>query len=237
MTTEAFESVRPDALRVAQRALALSAVICRSGIEQDAGNKQAENFWGEVIKWIEQLGLSSEVEPEEMEMLRTPLGKLSKKQHIDASWQTEALAVLAWALKKSSLPDYDVQADGPQSAQILGFLNERNQTVLNDAQLREPEEIGVLGDHLFVVHWRLRQFSLDQSRMNFEDFARSAWFGPLPLDGLNLLDDDLEIQGVPIFKATEKQWREALSITQTRHQAVNWLLGQNPIYSQVTADT
>jgi hypothetical protein len=238
MSTEEFsEQTPPDAFRVAQRALVLSAVICRSGIEQDVGNAQAKDFRAKVIEWVERLGLNSEAEPEEMELLSLPLGKLSKKQNINASWQSEALAVLAWALKKSTLPSYDVQADGPAIADSLGFMKEKSHTALHLPQLKEPEEIAALGDHIFMVHWRLRQFSLDKSRMNFEDFARSAWFGPLPLNGLDLLDDDLEIQGVPIFEATEEQWRGALSIAQTRHQTVNWLLGNDPIYSKVTTDT
>jgi hypothetical protein len=73
--------------------------------------------------------------------------------------------------------------------------------------------------------------------MNFEEFARTASFGPLPLDGLRLIEQDLEIQGVPLFRASKDLWREVLSITQERHQAINWLLGHDPVYARVTTDT
>jgi hypothetical protein len=236
-TEELPEPIPPTALRVAQRALVLSAVVCRSGIEDDAGNQQTEAFREQVVGWIERLGLNAEAEPEEMELLNTPLGGLPKKKRVDASWRTEGLVVLAWALGKCELPDYDREANAPGTADTLGFLEEKDDTVLREPALRPRQEIAALADQLFTLHWRLRQFSLDQAPMDFQEFSRTAWFGPLSLDHLRLIENDLAIQGLPVSRATEEQWREALSIAQERHQAVNWLEGHDPVYSEVTADT
>jgi hypothetical protein len=60
-------------LRAAQRALVLSAVVCRSRIESDAGNKDAERFREDVLNWLFDLGLSDEIEKEEYELLISPL--------------------------------------------------------------------------------------------------------------------------------------------------------------------
>jgi hypothetical protein len=227
----------PSPQRVAERALILAAVICRSGIERDAGNLQAEKFREQVIAWLERLKLSSEAEPQEMGLLKTPLGKLAKKDGVDTSWRTEGLAVLAWALGKYELPNYETQASGPAAAEALGFLKPREETVLHEPRLRSVEEITALSDQIFTLHWRLRQFSLEPAAIDFQEFAKTAWFGPLSLDGLHLSEKDLAIQGLPISRATEQQWRTVMSITQERHQAVNWLEGQEQIYSQVTTDT
>ena len=69
------------------------------------------------------------------------------------------------------------------------------------------------------------------------EFVKKAWFGPLSLDGLDLCEKDLAIQGVPISQATAEQWRTVMSIAQEQHQAVNWLEGQEALYSEVTTDT
>ena len=231
------EWVPPLPARVAERALVLSAVVCRSGLEQDAGNKEAEKFRQHVVNWLEQLNLHTEAEPQELKLLKTNLGGLSRKETMDGTWHAEALAVLAWALGKYELPTYDVQVDGPEIASNLGFLNERGTTVLHSPSLRSSEEINAFADHLFTLHWRLRQFSLDQAPMDFENFAKTAWFGPLSMDGIRLREKDLEIRGLPLSTVPMEEWREALSIVQERHQAVNWLQGQERIYSQVTTDT
>lgn len=122
-------------------------------------------------------------------------------------------------------------------AQSLGFLLDLEETALSSPKIRSESELEALGNRLFTLHWRLRQYSLDGRRMNFKEFARTASFGPLPLEGLRLGKQDLEIRGLPLFQASEKLWREVLSITRERHQAINWLLGHDPIYSMVTTDT
>lgn len=237
MSDEEEDPIPPSADRVARRALTLAAVVCRSGIESDAGNADAEGFRAEVLDWALYLGLEDEIEPDEMTLLRTPLGKLTERQIIDASWRVEGLAVLGWALGCYDLPPYDMRADGPTIGFELGFNEEPETTVLSDPELLPREELSALADQLFSLHWRLRQYSLDGAAMDFADVARRAWFGPLSLDGLRLCEGDLELRGVPLFRAPEELWREALSIAQERQLAVNWLEGQDPIYSQVTADT
>jgi hypothetical protein len=51
------------------------------------------------------------------------------------------------------------------------------------------------------------------------------------------LDNDLAIDGVRIDKVENAAYRRTLSITQERHQAFNWLLGFERLYSEVTTDT
>jgi hypothetical protein len=200
MNEEQQELNPPSPDRVARRALILSAIICRSGIEKDAGNPQAEAFRQQVVEWVERLGLDSEAEPLELEILRKSIGELSERQRIDCGWQAEALAVLAWALGKYELPNYDVQVAGPDIADALGFMEEKASTFLHRPRLRPLHEITILADQLFALHWRLRQFSHEQSAMDFHDFARTASFGPLDIDGLRLIENDLAIQDVPVFK-------------------------------------
>jgi hypothetical protein len=227
----------PSAERVARRALVLAAVVCRSAIEGDAGNAEAEAFRQSVLAWTETIGIAPEMESDEMKLLRTPLGGLTSRERIDGTWRAEGLAVLGWALGRSELPPYDVGADPLAVADALGFREAANETVLADARLRAPEELVALADELLALHWRLRQYSLDGKAIDFKSTAAKAWFGPLPIARLRLAEGDLELRGVPIFRAPEALWREAMSIASERQQAANWLMGQDEIYSEVTTDT
>jgi hypothetical protein len=227
----------PTPLRVAKRALALSAVVCRSGIETDVGNRDAEQFREDVLNWLYDLGLSDEIESEEFDLLNSPLGTSPERASINASWRGEGMAVLAWALNIIELHPHDQLVDAPMIAESLGFLKDVESTVLHNPQLRSFEDLNRFAESMLSLHWRLRQYSLDHASMNFVDFAKTCYFGPLELHGLRFVENDLAIGDRTISKASEETWRECLSIAQERHIAANWLIGNNEVYSQVTTDT
>jgi hypothetical protein len=145
--------------------------------------------------------------------------------------------VLAWALGRYELPAYDVPAAPYEAAETIGFRKPAIDTVLAAARLRAAAELSSLADDLFALHWRLREYSLVGKAIDFASFAKTAWFGPLPVSHLRLAASDLEIRGAPISRAPESAWREAMSIARERQQAANWLTGQEEIYSEVTCDT
>jgi len=131
MAANDAELIAPSADRVARRALSLAALVCRSAIEDNAGNQEAEAFRASVVSWAGDVGLTDELEPGEIGILEAPLGSLTQRQVIDASWRTEGLAVLAWALGRCELPPYDAQANAPRIAEALGFCERRAGTVLH----------------------------------------------------------------------------------------------------------
>ena len=73
--------------------------------------------------------------------------------------------------------------------------------------------------------------------MDFVKYVSECPWAPLRLDGLEILDHDLAIQGVRVDKVERTAFRKSLSIAQERHRAFNWLLGFETLYSEVTADT
>ena len=108
---EAVDRRPPSAERVARRALCLAAVVCRSAIEGDAGNGEAEALRQSVLEWAAAIGIIPEIEPRELALLQAPLGGLSERERIDGSWRGEGFAVLAWALGRCDLPPYDIEAE------------------------------------------------------------------------------------------------------------------------------
>src|SRR5262245_19504462 len=92
-------SRRPLARRVAARAMVPSTVVCRGFLEREhrAGNyKNADGRWG-LLYWLEESGLKSELEPDELQFLETPAGQADSQMAVNAIWRAEGLGVLAWS--------------------------------------------------------------------------------------------------------------------------------------------
>jgi uncharacterized protein DUF4272 len=235
--TDEFIPNPPDASRVAARALVLSAVCCRALIEEDARDPGAEELRQKVIGWLEAIGVAGELESAETSILSTPLGKLDQKTRRDAGWKSEGMVVLAWSLGYAELPPVHGECEPSDIANKMGFLDELANTPLRSPRLRDSLEIEGWAETYLTLHWRLRQFSSEPEPMDFVKFVSECAWGPLRLDYLETLNRDLAIEGVRLDKVEYAVFRRSLSIAQERHQAFNWLLGFEPVYSHVTTDT
>lgn len=223
--------------RVAARALVLAAISCRGLMEKDAGDPAAEELRQQIYPWLDAIGAAEELETPETALLLTPLGGLDEKKTISMSWQSEGMVVLAWALEHAELPAIHVECNPREIANGMGFLDERRETPPYSPQLREPAEIEIWADTYLTLHWRLREFSLRPVAMDFVDYASKCQWASLRLDNLEIQDRELAIDGVRLDELESTVVRRTLGITQERHTAFNWLLGFEPIYSEVTADT
>lgn len=227
----------PNSNRVVKRALVLASLCCRGAIEQDAADPKAEQFRQTVFDWLKRVGAESELEPVERTILLSPLGKLSREQHAFATWQAEGMAVLAWALHLTGLPDYEAVVNAKSVADSLGWLTDGADKLLVDAQVRDAKTIQALADKLFALDWRLADFQLQRKSLNFSDFAKTAWFGPLNVEGLRFMNGDLSIGGYAISEAGDEARSLRRLITINRRRAAEWLLGQNETYSEVDLST
>jgi hypothetical protein len=113
----------PDAHRVAARALVLAAVSSRGQIESDELHPAAEAFRQRAVDWLHQIGVSPELEPEELSLLSTPLGQLHRQLARNAGWRAEGLVVLAWALGRAVLPPASVECDFVSIANSLSRVD------------------------------------------------------------------------------------------------------------------
>jgi len=141
---ESIEATPPNAQRVARRALVLSAVVCRGNIDDGAGNADTESLRKRTLDWIAFLDVQEEIEPQEAALLKTPLGGLTERRVIDATWQAEGLAVLAWALGRLDLPKHDEKVDPYAVTDALDFLSEDAAELIGSARLRGETEIRAL---------------------------------------------------------------------------------------------
>lgn len=232
-----FDPVPPTTARVAARAMVLAAVSCRGIIEKDAGKSGAEELRQRIFPWLERIGVASELEPDEFKLISTPLGQLNRKKATNASWRSEGMVVLAWALHCAKRPTVHLQCDPSDIANEMGFLDDREKTPVLSPFLRDAIEIEKWADTYLTLHWRLRLITSDPGPKDFLSCVAGVAWGTLRLDELELMNRDIAIEGVPIDQLDFSTYRTMLSIVQERHQAFNWLLGLESVYSAVTTDT
>ena len=226
----------PTPRRVAARALVMSAVACRGLIESAAGNPEAEGLRLRVVDWLDKMGVPSEVEPHEAIILNVPLGTLSPQQAIKAGWLCEGLAMLAWALQRFPLPEYDKEVDPHIVAESLDFLWDDARDLLDDPELRPGTEIQNLEDQMLDLHWRVADFKKRLRWYDFRLLAETNRVGPAQM-GIRFVEDDLAIGDLPISQAAQTDVDLVNSLAHERQKALDWLLGQGTLYSQVTPDT
>jgi hypothetical protein len=228
----------PTAQRVARRALALTAVTARAILEQDTANPEALKTYQELLTWVGEIGIDEEFEPEEREVLQRPPGELDQGQQIYATWRLEGLTVLAWALGRFDIPPHDQLVSLNPLWRSCGLLDvEAARALLAKPTLRPVEEITTVRNRLFALHWRLRNFFVKPGAMDFAEFARTCWFGPLDIAGVPLVEGDLALGGERIDRASADAFSSAHSASQERHQAANWLWAGPALYSEASVAT
>jgi hypothetical protein len=183
---------------------------------------------GEVVERSRALG----------DELRTARGKLPSDDPavVDAIWRGEALGTLLWALQLLELPAYDQPFDAEEVAAAD----------LDEADLRDGEEIELERDSARLWHWRARTTSLQaQGKLELPEryatfdqlIAATAMRGyeqgvlPEPMRG------DFRAYGKVYRHLAPDQHAEAHSIALERHHALNWLCGEGETWDDVPLDT
>ena len=85
------------------------------------------------------------------------------------------------------MPPHDELVDVPALLRAIGVPDpDRSRALVDAAELRPPDELQKLRERLFAIHWRLTDWRLRPRSLDFAEFARTAWFGPLDLDDVAL---------------------------------------------------
>jgi hypothetical protein len=164
----------PSPNRLAGRALVLCAVVARAYLEEGADDPHTEQLRGQIRGWLGELGLHDACSERERKLLERPVGRLGQREQIDASWLSEGLAVLAWALGRYDFPQPDAQLDPRRVAEALGFLRESAGALLAVPTVRPEEELAVAEARLVLVAQRLTAFASDRSHLDLAALAKGA---------------------------------------------------------------
>ena len=231
----------PPPPRVAARVLALAAASARALLEQeDRNDPGVEQARQNILRWVDDVGIRDELEPDEAQLLQLPLGAPERQDVINQTWRVEGLAVLAWALQRLPLPPHDRPVDPGQVLPAVGLLRaDRAKALLSEPPLRPRDELAAMQTRLLAIHWRLRDFGLRPRVMNFRKFCdgRTAWLGEVDLAGVQLVGDDLALGDHAIAKAPKELFHATRSAATERHQAINWLVDGGDSYADTDVST
>ena len=140
----------PDEIRaaktIARRALALFGTV---GLAFDAPRD-------EVTSWLKGSDLWDELSPNELAYLSAE--SPTEKQRVDASWKSEGLIVLLWALGKiATLPAPNEQCNASVFQELLppyGPISVAN--FISSAECRANDVLLAKADELLDLHWQAR---------------------------------------------------------------------------------
>ena len=166
--------------------------------------------------------------------------ELSAGEQINASWRTEAVHVLAWALRaQPKLLPYDRQA----SLEKHTFGPVDLPAFVRKARLRPRREIEAARELAEFWHWRSRTRQLHEGKTalaptaamraagieTYDDIARAAVSAARKRGELKVTrNGDFKALGKAYRDLTNDEWSDVRSITFERHFALNWLCGMAP---------
>lgn len=239
MKPNAGDPPPPSAQRVARRACVLAAVCGRALLEQeDKADPGVEETRKRLLQWVDNIRVRAEFEAVELNILEAPLGTPPPQVTANATWRLEGLGVLAWALNRYELRPHDELVNPPDLLKSLAILNaDAAKALIAAPNLRSQDELKTLQERLFAVHWRITDFRLKHKSIDFASVAKTAWFGPLDVSNLPMIDNDLAINGKAIAQADERSVGITTSAAMERHLAINWLCGGSEIYSRTDVST
>ena len=226
-----------DAKRVARRALIMSAVACRTSIDNPQKAEEGEPIRQRIIKWISTLDVQDEIEPFETALLNAPIGSLDQRTVIRGTWLVEGLSILVWALGLSPLPKMDEKVDPYVTTDLLNFLSDDARKVVNEATLRLPAELDSCREVFYAVHCRLNDFERNRKTKDVSGWFEPHWRSLLNLENVLSPKGDLLLKGKPLADADERIFSTCTSIIVERHRAIIWLVEEQGVYSEVTVDT
>ncbi|MES2899549.1 MAG: DUF4272 domain-containing protein [Pseudomonadota bacterium] len=150
MTHVAEEVYSPDQVRdpqqVARRALVLFAIFGLAvGAPKDV-----------TLAWLKEESLWDELTPSELAYVSS--ASPTRQQHVDASWQSESILVLLWALGTvEQMPALNEQCNASDFQQVLPpFADVSVSQFIKLATRRSDEVLIDLADTLLNCHWEAR---------------------------------------------------------------------------------
>ena len=231
---------------VAARVILLAAICRRAYLERaevDDGSDDPEADRFDLVAWLRTEGLDPVAAPSERHLLQTRLGRLGSDKIDAASWQTEALAALAWAMGVlEALPPYHIPVDPGPLLDAVPSPWDKTSQFRTSVRLRPEEVIAAQRERAELWHWRatmvdlllearpretqqlntvIREVADEASRAGLIDQAVASDFGVDDRPYRDLDEDAVDVATV---------------IAAERHRALNWLCGFGSDWDSVPTD-
>jgi hypothetical protein len=233
---EDYRPPPPGPVAVARRALILSGVVCRAFIE-DSTDESRRELVGDIHDWFDDLDLWPYLEAEEEEITQVELGKMPRQLRHRATWYSEGLAILAWALRRADFPPHNDQVEPTFVTEALDFLSPDAEELLKAPTLRPREELDAAREWFYDVHCTLRGF-LNHSGDGHLATGIEQFVQTLGLDqAVVMVGNILAFESNPIDVVDRKRLQEWEQVIFERHRAVMWLEDSDEPYTEISVDT
>lgn len=229
----------------ADRCIVLAAVCRRAYLEtqpaEDNANLDDERY--DLVAWLQDEALDPAVSSAERRFLQTEIGRLDPGDAVAASWQSEALVAIGWALGLiDAPPSYDGPVDLGPLLSLLPSPWDRTAPFRQRAALRELETVAHERERAELWSWRAdvaatsatargaARTEIDDAIAEVAHQARSAGFiAPL-------VDGDFSIGGQPVRALDTDATAEISLLAEQRLRALNWLCGFGSDWDDVPLD-
>ena len=229
---------------VAIRAVILSALAYRGYLELDEDQDDelgADEDRFELIGWLRDEELIDHVEPTELAMLQAPVGTLDEAEALAATWATEALAPLSWALGlTATLAPPDQPVDVAALRDLLPSPGSPVGGLIGGASLRGEAVIAAARETAELWHWRatVQELLTAAAPADRNDLVTAVQETAAEGAALNILPPpargDLPVNGQPYALAADHEM--LATIAEWRLQALNWLCGFGTSWANVPLD-
>ena len=220
-----------SAENVHRRALALAYLACRAMIDGNT-NPNAAKMAENIKVFTKGVGIDDQFLAPEARLLSSPFGSLAAFQRFEASWLVEGMVVLAWSLGKAELPRFDTKCNAGPGSMALGMFRPGTKEKLGASVLRDPEEIENAAVRYLALNWRIGKFASNPlEKFDLVASLQSPGSPHLVVDGIDLHDGDLVINGLPLGRVPRERLEEIFGIVRERFNALKWLQGYSANYS------
>jgi hypothetical protein len=220
---------------VVARAFISCALTMRAQLEQHDDAAAIPALLKQAVDWLNEHGFARLLGDEETAALCCAPGALDPVLQQRYALLGEAAAVLAWALRRSSLPAPDVAVDAADIAASLGFLSDHGAALATTARLRDRDETARYADIAGALHWRIQRQMTEPAPLLMHHWRSDQLAWPDAVAPAQFVDDDLALGGMAVSALANQALLPWLLQAAERHRAALWLLGQNRDYWQVAA--
>jgi hypothetical protein len=147
---------------ILRRAIVMTSVAFRASLEVTADTR-CEELSRQVLPWLEEHGMASDIDPIERELLATVFGQLDASQHTDANWSGEGANIMFWALGLLAQPQYDEPLDYTRWFDRVGILRGDPLEALSDVAPRPVSELSEFHMRIETMKTALRLARTDVS--------------------------------------------------------------------------
>ena len=214
-----------------------------AGVAEGAmDDEPAAKYVAESHRWLRREDLADALSARERALISTSVRDWSERETLDASWRSESVGVLLWALSVfDDMPEYDARFETlPTLVPLLAPTADFRDT----ANLRSPDELADARDRAELWHWRARtrrlqegdgpgseSHDLDAVARQAAAFAYAERRIPEPIDG------DFPAFGKAYRALDAEEYSAVTSTSAERHYALNWLCGYASDWDSVPTET